>query len=565
MKTRQKIALWLVAINLVGGSFPVCAQLTTLPLTYYVARVKDINPGASGSYVSGDGATALVIGETLYFSANTFYGAELWKSDGTAAGTQLVKNINPSGPSNPDWFTNVNGTLFFAATGPTGRELYKSDGTAAGSVLVKEIYGRPGASANPRGLTNVNGTLFFVATNGTEGEELWKSDGTAAGTVMVRDIKTGSGSSVPTYVRKMAVLNGAAYLVADDGVHGEELWKSDGTTVGTVLVKDIHPLGSGNLFELVVMNNLLYLTANDGTNGAELWKSDGTAAGTVLVKNLVAGSSGSNPQDLEVVNNTLFFRATVSSDTELYKSDGTVGGTVLVKNINPGNNASSFPSYLTNVNGTLYFTANDGTNGTELWKSDGTAAGTVLVENLTAGGGSSNLVGLTAAANKLFFQFQEPWKSSGTAATTSLLDDINPSGSSAATGFLARNTTVFFWATHGSSGMELYKYASCFICSLPPDQLTDSAEEIPATFQLKLRPNPVHHTATVEISGADLQSLQLQLMTLNGELIENRAIIRTAETEQQAFDVSRQPAGFLLLRATSMGQQQTLKILKTDR
>ena len=60
-----------------------------------------------------------------------------------------------------------------------GSELWKTDGTAAGTVLVKDI--RSGASGSyPHNLTNVNGTLFFTANDGTNGYELWKSDGTAA-------------------------------------------------------------------------------------------------------------------------------------------------------------------------------------------------------------------------------------------------------------------------------------------------------------------------------------------------------------------------------------------------
>ena len=91
--------------------------------------------------------------------------------------------------------TNVNGTLFFTADdGVNGCELWKSDGTAAGTVLVKDI--RPGScSSCPRNLTNVNGTLFFAADDGSDGRELWKSDGTAAGTVLVKDICPGSGGS----------------------------------------------------------------------------------------------------------------------------------------------------------------------------------------------------------------------------------------------------------------------------------------------------------------------------------------------------------------------------------
>ena len=112
------------------------------------------------------------------------------------------------------------------------------------------------------------------------------------------------------------------------------------------------------------MGGTLFFTANDGTNGHELWKSDGTAAGTVLVKDIYPGSGNSFARfsvNLTNVGGTLFFTANDGvNGTELWKSDGTAAGTVLVKDINPGS-SSSYPRYLTNVGGTLFFTANDGT------------------------------------------------------------------------------------------------------------------------------------------------------------------------------------------------------------
>ncbi len=102
-----------------------------------------------------------------------FTPPELWKSDGTEAGTLVVRDINPLGGSFPRSLVNVNGTLFFAANdGTNGKELWMSDGTAAGTVLVADI--NPGFDwSQPSSLTNVNGTLFFSADDGTVGSELW--------------------------------------------------------------------------------------------------------------------------------------------------------------------------------------------------------------------------------------------------------------------------------------------------------------------------------------------------------------------------------------------------------
>jgi ELWxxDGT repeat protein len=157
------------------------------------------------------------------------------------------------------------------------------------------------------------------------------------------------------------------FFRADNEVNGSELWKSDGTAAGTVLVKDIRPGSSSSPSNLTAVGNTLFFSANNGVNGEELWKSDGTAAGTVLVKDISPGSSSSFPRNLTAVGNTLFFSAFDSvNGYELWKSDGTAAGTVLVKDISPGS-SSSFPSNLTAVGNTLFFRADDGVNGRELW------------------------------------------------------------------------------------------------------------------------------------------------------------------------------------------------------
>jgi ELWxxDGT repeat protein len=178
--------------------------------------------------------------------------------------------------------------LFFSADdGTHGRALWESDGTTAGTVLVKDIDPNDGYYSAPSSLTGVGSTLFFTADDGTHGRELWTSDGTMAGTVLVKDIRPGAYDSYPS---SLAGVRGRLYFTARDGIHGPELWKSDGTEAGTVLVKDIHP-GSRHVgpSSLLGVGGTLFFTADDGARGSELWKSDGTEASTVLVKDINAG------------------------------------------------------------------------------------------------------------------------------------------------------------------------------------------------------------------------------------------------------------------------------------
>jgi ELWxxDGT repeat protein len=414
---------------------------------------------------------SVTVNGTLFFAANDgVHGNELWKSDGTAAGTMLVKDINPGAiGSSPANLTNVNGTLFFTADdGIHGNELWKSDGTTAGTVLVKDV--NPGAAASgPGSLTNVNGTLFFTADDGVHGKQLWKSDGTDTGTLLVKDIYTGNRTGYGYTPAELTNVNGTLFFAANDGVHGYELWKSDGTVAGTAMVKDINP-GSDPRYSwssphyLTNVNGTLFFAATEFTHGTELWKSDGTDAGTTLVKDIRIGPGyGSSPEKLTDVNGTLFFTAYDGhlAGNQLWKSDGTTAGTVLVKEINPGSHP--YLSNLTNVNGTVFFT--NETVVDELWRSDGTAAGTSLVKAFSPNSSTSLPANLTNVKGALYFSrddavfHQELWKSDGTSAGTVVVKDINPGGQhgSGATPMAVVNSTLFFAANDGVHGTELWK------------------------------------------------------------------------------------------------------------
>ncbi|QGJ71336.1 Hypothetical protein PBC10988_30410 [Planctomycetales bacterium 10988] len=400
---------------------------------------------------------------TLFFSTDAGgFNWELWKSDGTAPGTQLVKDIyEGGGASSPYGLTNVNGTLFFRAFQlSTGFELWRSDGTSAGTQLVKDL---PGESLSPTSLTNVNGTLLFVGDDASYGGELWRSDGTSNGTVLVRDIFSGTSDSDP---RDLTNINGTLYFSASNNAVGRELWRSDGTFSGTQLVADLTPSGSSDLRRLTNVNGTLFFYGPTDGAGGELWKSDGSFLGTQIVKELdPMGSFSAAPYDLTNVNGTLFFRATTDSyGFELWRSDGTYAGTSLIRDIRPGDDGSS-PRQETfvNVNGTLFFTANNGGNGYELWRSDGTFGGTFLVKDINPGSDPSLPLELMNAAGTLFFTAnqdstgRELWISDGTYNGTQLVKDLAPGFESGEIEEMTNvNGTLFFHGDDNSYGSELW-------------------------------------------------------------------------------------------------------------
>jgi ELWxxDGT repeat protein len=188
-------------------------------------------------------------------------------------------NANPAGDSPYRARITIDGLLYFVATDAAhGTELWKTDGTPAGTVLLKDI--NPGTgSSSPNSLTNFNGTLYFTANDGTTGQELWKSDGSADGTVLVEGIRAGLNSAFRSFGNSLAVVGSSLFLTANDGAIGYELWKSDGSAAGTILVKDVNPAAaSGDPFFMTNVDGTLFFVATEGTTGSELWRSDGTAA-----------------------------------------------------------------------------------------------------------------------------------------------------------------------------------------------------------------------------------------------------------------------------------------------
>ncbi len=364
--------------------------------------VADINPGAGSS----DPMWLTVVGSQLFFGADDgTTGRELWKTDGVT--TTLVANIAVGAArSDPQYLTEFNGELFFSAdngsfaSGFVGRELWKSSGL--GAVLVKDIFtGGIGVlgitnSGTPEELTVSNGILFFRATD-AEGVELWKSNGSVGNAVRVANIFAGSSgippqpnSSTPTHLRDF----GGTLFFAAATAAGNELWESDGTGAGTMIVADINAgAGSSNPENLLVVGSKIFFSANDGAAGTELWTYPGSGGGATLVLDIRGGPSSSLPREFRALGSTLVFQANDGLvGAELWRSNGTGAGTTLVKDINPA--GSSSPAALTAITGAcgsgLVFRANDGASGVELWRTDGSVSGTSLVQDINPGPLGSN-------------------------------------------------------------------------------------------------------------------------------------------------------------------------------
>jgi ELWxxDGT repeat protein len=460
-------------------------------------------------------------GSACFLTAN-----EIWVSDGTAAGTQRIRDAAVSTSS----FELANGKLQLGALAPVGNGLFfpattgspntqpwQTDGTAAGTsqlvtlpidqagpygahplgsslvfftnVAIWSTDGTTGGTHQLSGggfpfgsLPDLGGSLFYIFFDlGTQVEQLWKTDGTPGGTVPVSPLSSFNDAW------NMVASNGKVFVPGFENGSGASLWVTDGTAPGTHHISGLaHGTDFTQIYKLIDAGGTLYFTALEFGYGWELWKSDGTAPGTVLVKtvqapniplyNLVGGEAAALP------GGPLFLvLSDADAGAELWKSDGTDAGTVRVADINPGP-GGSIPHALTPVGNKLYFVADDGVHGDEVWVSDGTAAGTHMVADLLPGSGSSHPDNLAAVGNAtLLFSATdgargvEAWRTDGTALGTRMIQDIAPGPLSASpTGFTPAGTNVYFVADDNTTGFELW--------AVPQDAVLGTFADVPPSY-----------------------------------------------------------------------------------
>lgn len=434
-----------------------------------------VPPVSAGSHPGSDPSGITAVGSRIFFAATTAaHGRELWVSDGTAAGTHEVADINPApGESSwPDQLTALSGRVYFFAYDGSRCGLWKSDGTADGT---KRLGG--GDLCEMGGLTKVGGQLLFTNYTG-----LWRSNGTVLGTREVAEVDMHNGP--------YAELNGAYYFFSSPTRDNFELWTSDGTAAGTSVVTEmvIPPeFASYEPAEMISAGGLLYFRIGqiypDDSSSTDLWQSDGTAAGTRKVRDF--DEERDQVSSLTKLKGKVYFAVDLGmtgpgANPSLWKSNGTELGTKIVKSISPevmtavGSRLFVFaddgtgmalwksrgtPSTTTKVypvalpgcpryweedpycvldetpaavGSRLFFPADSTGNGIELWVSDGTTAGTHQVKNIVYGGASSNPASLASIGSLLYFSARdanhgrELWVTDGTARGTHMVLDINP-------------------------------------------------------------------------------------------------------------------------------------------
>jgi ELWxxDGT repeat protein len=373
----------------------------------------------------------------------------------------------------PSYFVQLGNMYYFVAKhqGSFTISLWKTDGSKAGTTMVKDlgniVIPQGGGNLSALPMIAFNNAIYFVFED-SNGSEIWKSDGTSSGTKILKDIRPGSNSSTPN---GMCVFNNYLYFYANDGSNGNELWRTDGSSSGTLLFKDIYPSSISSNTDpyaiLFVFKNHLYFSAQ-GTHdeGVELYRTDGTTNGTALFLDINAAQQASSyPDYLEQTDEYFIFRASNNTlGTETWRSDGTTNGTFVLKDLNPGT-GSTYAYSPMRLGNKITFATYSAQEGAEIWITDGSTTNTNILKDINPGASDSYIGPIINAGNHLYFvgqstnEGQEIWESDGTTSGTKLFKDINPgAANSGIRSFQAINNKLFFNASNAkdSVGNELY-------------------------------------------------------------------------------------------------------------
>jgi ELWxxDGT repeat protein len=433
----------------------------------------------SGSY----GAVAVLDGTLLFAADDGTSGGELWKLEAATGETGLLKDIAAGNEGGLEGSASYgaaavfDGLLYFAATDESGTELWRTDGTEAGTVRVADIatgssygYGGPvAASSFPSSLTPAGDVLFFAAESPESGRELWKTDGTAAGTVLVADISPGTASSWPYQAlgsnpADLTAIGSTLYFTADEGGN-RRLWRTDGETTERVAAVEVEPFG------LAAVDGGLFFTSSSPVNGSELHRLD---AATGVVETFDFSPGPETVGEVVAFDGSLLFRAENSGGEGLAglwrfvpAAAGQPAGRELVGGFSMLGSLAGNSRGPAILSGHLYFAADGGEAGLELWRTDGTAAGTSLVADVfpgTSAASSPNSSGpwsLTVSGDRLYFRATDAsgsglWESDGTAAGTTAVEFAGVTGFQPASPIGSVGGRLLLGGEAGGIGTELW-------------------------------------------------------------------------------------------------------------
>jgi ELWxxDGT repeat protein len=476
----------------------------------------------------------------MYFRAAadhyTTYTQEVWRTDGTTAGTIKLGMTNGGSP-----MAVAGNYLYFVSyvTEQHTWQLYRTMGTTASTVMIKQGDSAAYYSDSPIKMLNVSGRLYYITAN----HQLWRSDGTTAGTKMLKQFFD---------IQNFYAGSGRAYLVAKEDPYDSWLYRADATGAYKIelLRTGSTPEKDAAYYPSVLIGSVLYFITQDNTHGNELWRTDGSAAGTYMVKDFstedyLDWSIEYGFNNMIVHNNVLYITSTDDNrDMYLWKQ---TGPTTFEKV------REVYDDVMLSHNGLLYIWGRDTRdwNGNVLEVTDGTEAGFQLLAEYT---GNENGIDYGIVGNIVYFNTTggtSIWRSDGTSCGTFTLN----LGLNRPYPMQGYGTSLLFGAELTNSGIEpfIYRNINSQITSPCTIATAMTAPEEDAQM-ITSYPNPYTHEFTFRVAGDPAETVNVAVYSNTGLPIETYDNLET-NTDYEHIGTTW-PRGIYIVKI-SMGDKIT--------
>jgi ELWxxDGT repeat protein len=454
--------------------------------------VKDINPLKGGQVASTTDFAQLCIpcGGFVYFPArDKEHGRELWRTDGTPAGTIRLTDIKPGSEDglrqevaigsvsaclNGHFYygdaplTKTDGTpegtetiifntgyglVAFDNTVTYTREasLLQTTGDANNETVLKEFVANPGAiGVAVTSLKSSGGKLFVevahIMSPDPDIHEIWAfEEGNATGTMVY---------STDKFINRRETAGGYYYFRGYDDDHGYETWVSDGTPAGTMMLVDTNPGPdpSGQFDVMIPLDDKLILGSQTPTQIT--WVSSGTPATTTAIAN------DFYPYYITKFHDKVYMSAYGAGGWQLGRTDADFTNFEIIV----PNAGSSLSGLLTVAGDKLLYSFEDPTNGVELYSVDEVTGDLELIKDINAGNNGSNPRSFAELGDLSVFVAEDAdhgfefWVTDGSDTGTTILDDISKgTATSEITDVYQYNKKLYFLArSSGSLKREMW-------------------------------------------------------------------------------------------------------------
>jgi len=457
---------------------------------------------------------------------------ELYRTDGTALGTYSLI----SGATN---LTKVGNTVFFTYAASDGYYLRKANADGTNTIVVKS-----GITGYPENFTDVDGILYFS----TDSRYVWRSDGTTTGTTMIGDLLGG--------ITKIYSSAGRAFVMSDRSAL--QLWKAE--TTGLSLVKTIRSSGNTYVpykYPSATIGNVFYFVANDGIHGNEIWRTDGTSAGTYMLFDLETNDRRDFLREygidqFSVLNNRLYFAASGLTNFGLFYTTGNSSFTKISSLSILDMVADQHKLYLWYTEeGRLFFRYSDGET------MDG------LVMYIYMDSFHFNLsVDHTFVDDVLYFGVsaaRQLYRSDGTHCNTSPIS----TGTTTAYPIEPLGNSIVFFGYRSATGVEPNIFRNINTYDFVECQTTAAAAEPGSarhTVAVTPYPNPFTDEFTIRFDGKDGEIANVSIFSSTGFPMENLGRIQ-ANTDYNNIGTTW-PKGMYIVKVNSGGIVSTQIILK---